>query len=269
MIEQSDVDLLYETFQGLIAQDTQSLLREFSERFQLAVEMEVGFSNGRTKDFNNTHAKTIILSELWYCFELLSAAADYGFGNIKEKSAEQKNKEWLNSQRVSVIGTIEPEKTKKQNPFVNVDYTYQPFGKARLLNERYFSKKWFTDTYHEVLYAFSLTNTTLTTISQDTIRESLTHYLREISSHAQGEQETFLARGHNALMGNSGKQIESQDILSFIYAVRCSYVHQGELPDSYNMPVEYKEFIVGECIKFLISYCSVAYSSVIDELYLA
>lgn len=268
MIKQSDVDFLYETFQEFIEQDTQLLLLNFSQRFQLAVEMEVGFSNERPNDYNNTHAKTIKLSELWFCFELLSAAADYGFGNIKEKSDEQKNKEWLNSQRISAIGTIEPEKPKKQNPFVNVDYTYQPFGKARLLNERYFSGKWFTYTYDEVLDAFSLINTTLT-ISQNTIRESLAHYLKGISSHAQGEQETFLARGYNALMGNSGKEIKSHDILSFIYAVRCSYVHQGELPDSYNMPVAYKEFVVDECIKFLVSYCSLAYSSVIDELYLA
>lgn len=89
-------------------------------------------------------------------------------------------------------------------------------------------------------------------------KDALSHYLKILISHAQGEQEQFL---------NRADMPKSSNILSFIYALRCSYVHQGELPDSSHMPIEYKEFILDECIKFLISYCSLAYSTVIDEFY--
>lgn len=267
MIKQTDVDFLYGTFKDFIVEDKQNLLKNFSERFQLAVAMEVSFTNSKSELYNRVHAKTIKLSELWYCFELLTTATEYGFGNAKEKSDEQINKEWLDTLRVSAIGKIEPEKPRKKSLFVNVDLTYNPVGKARLINEEHFTGRWFLSSYQDILWAFSITRSIPDTLPDDVAKDALSHYLKILISHAQGEQEQFLNRGYNALMGNSADMPKSSNILSFIYALRCSYVHQGELPDSSHMPIEYKEFILDECIKFLISYCSLAYSTVIDELY--
>ncbi|ORM71485.1 hypothetical protein HA48_15590 [Pantoea wallisii] len=269
MIEQKDVDFLYETFLDFIVEDKQNLLKTFSERFQLAVTMEVTLTNCKPELYNRVHTKTLKLSELWYCFELLTTATEYGFGNLKEKSEEERNMEWLKTQRVSVMGKIEAEKPKKQNPFVNVDSTYTPFGKARLLNEKYFHDKWFFFAYESMLWAFTLTHVQSDKLSRDTMTISLSRYLENLTKQAQGEQIHFLTRGYNSLMGNSSDRTDSSYILSFIYALRCCYVHQGELPDSYQIPIEYKEFIVDECIKFLTGYCSLAYSTVIDELYLS
>lgn len=249
MIKQTDVDFLYGTFQDFLVEDKQNLLEIFSERFQLAVAMAVTLTNTKSELYNRVHAKTIKLSELWYCFELLTTATEYGFGNVKTKSDEQLNKEWLDTQRVSVMGKIEPEKPKKKNLFVNVDLTYSPVGKARLINEEHFSGRWFLSSYQDILWAFSISRAIPDTIQNDVARDALSNYLKILISHAQGEQEQFLNRSYNVLMGNSANMPESSNILSFIYALRCSYVHQGELPDSYNMPIEYKEFILDECIK--------------------
>lgn len=267
MIEQSDVDFLYKTFQDSLENDEELLLEKFSERFQLAVAMEVAFLNGKSEIYNRVHAKTIKLSELWYCFELFKTVIDYGFGKKKTKSSEQSNKEWANAGRFSSFGTIDVDKVRKQNLFHNIDFTYSPFGNASLLDESYFSNKWFNDIYGNILFGFCLTPKHEQLISNDLIRMSLSNYLDDLQSIAQGEQRLFLVRGYNSLMGTSSEMIKSEEILSFIYALRCNYVHQGELPNSNEMPVEYKEFIVDECIKFLVSYCSVAYLTVIDELY--
>ncbi|MEX7536690.1 hypothetical protein SGI37_06535 [Providencia rettgeri] len=269
MIKQADVDSLYDIFKSYIAEDKQNLLGNFSERFQLAVVMEVTLTNNKPELYNHVHAKTIKLSELWYCFELLTTATKYGFGNIKEKSDEQIHKEWLDTQRVSVMGKIDPQKPRKQNIFVDVDLSYNPVGKARLINEACFSKQWFSFFYQDILSEFSLTSANLNMLPDGMTSNALSHYLNTLILHAQGEQKQFLNSGYNALMGNSADITTSSNILSFIYALRCSYVHQGELPDSSHMPIEYKEFILDECIKFLISYCSMAYSTVINEIYLS
>ncbi len=140
---------------------------------------------------------------MWYCFELLATATEYGFGNIKEKSDEQIQKEWLDTQRVSAMGKIDSEKPRKQNIFVNVDFTYSPVGKARLINEEYFSEQWFLFIYQNILSEFSLTRVIPNTLSGDVAMNALSHYLNTLILHAQGEQEQFLNRGYNALMDNS------------------------------------------------------------------
>ncbi|OXK80649.1 MULTISPECIES: hypothetical protein [Enterobacterales] len=59
MIEQADVDSLYDIFKSYIADDKQNLLENFSERFQLAVAMEVTLTNNKPELYNHVHAKTI------------------------------------------------------------------------------------------------------------------------------------------------------------------------------------------------------------------
>lgn len=268
MIDPEDVEFLLTLAGEHSEHDKEMLLNEFHERFKYATTMEINFSGNASELHKRVQAKTIILSELWYCFELFKPMMTYGFGTVKRKSSEQSNKEWLDTQRISIHGSIEAEKVRKQNLFLNVDFSYDPCGNASLFDESYFSGKWFYFTYGNVLSDFSLISNNLPYISHDTQISSLTRYLDALQLHSQGEQKLFLARGFNALIGASAKDITSADILSFIYALRCNYVHNGEVPNSYQMPPVYKEFIMDECIKFLTCYCSMVYLAIIDELYL-
>lgn len=269
MINQKDVDCLFNTVNDYLKYDDEFLLKEFVERFKFAATMEVHFKNNSSELYKRVQAKTVVLSELWYCFELFKPIAAFGFGTIKRKSSEQSNKEWLDAQRVSVHGAIEAEKIRKKNLFYNVDYSYNPFGNASLFDESYFSNKWFYDCYNGFFSDFSLISNDFLYMSYALQVSTLSHYLDALQLHSQGEQKIFLARGFNALIGASAAGVTSEDVLSFIYALRCNYVHQGELPDSLQMPVEYKEWIVDECTKYLICYCSLVYLTIIDELYLS
>lgn len=262
-----DLSILLDFYQDHTQLDKEFILVEFKERFDYARTMNIFFTSDNHCEHKKVHSRTIVLSELWYCFELFKPViTGYGFG-VSKRSKFGTNKEWIDSQRVSLLGRIEAEKARKNSLYLNIDYSYNPSGYANLFNEKYLEGKWYEEFHQNVVDDFNLTSFEIDSVDTKMQRVLLSKYLDALASRAEGEQRVFLTRGFNALMKNSAKSLKSADILSFIYALRCNYVHAGELPESYQIPAAYKGEVIEQCVKFLTCYCCLLYIAITDELY--
>lgn len=263
---------LLEQYKEYTGRDSANLLVRFNQRFNLACDIDRYISISAPTNYLSAHLSTLKLSELWYCYELFKQPInEYGFGHTRKKSRELENIKWLISQRTSGLGDIEPENKEVRYMLNNLDFSFNPMGYANLFNNSFIYTKWYEYNLVDINEKFNITSMQTITGSNIDMTNQAILYLDTLSSSAAGEQRKFLADGFNRLMKNSSiswfEEYRSSDIMAFVYAVRCNYVHSGEVPDSHGLNIDYKEYLMKGCADYLTCYCCLIYMAIIDELY--
>jgi len=273
MIELEETKIfLLEQYKEYTERDTGNILAKFSQRFDLSCDIDMCIHIPAPTPYLSAHLSTLKLSELWYCYELFKQPVnEHGFGHSRSKSSEVDNIKWLASQRASVLGDVEPDMKEVKYIRNNLDFSFNPMGYANLFNNALIYKKWYEYNLIDINDHFNITSMNTMTGENVDMRDQAVSYLDSLSSSAAGDQRKFLADGFNRLMKNASTSwfddYKNADIMAFIYAVRCNYVHSGEVPDSHGLDIAYKEYLMKGCADYLTSYCCLIYMTMIDELY--